>query len=132
MNNDTVFYGILKSGEVLELKNDSDFDNFNLAFLIKKDFIRNTLKGFPIFNYSIFIKGKMVNNRTIKWGNISCRFPEKDIWDSVSGNNHKGVVSKIILNETFELTFLQKNTKETIVEIMELLIFFKNHNTKLL
>lgn len=132
-NKHIFFYGILKNGEVIECTSDNAFNNRNLAYLIKGDFIRNTTKGFCIFEYSLFIKDILIDNRTINWGNIKCKLPEKDIWGSVSGKSHQGVIFKIILNNKFELTFsFQEHSIETIKEIMELLIFFKKHNTTLI
>lgn len=127
------FYGLLKSGEVIECNSDNALNNGDLVYLIKGDFIRSTPKEFSIFEYSLFIKDVKNDDRTINWGNIKCKLPEKDIWGSVSGKSNQGVIFNIILNDKFELTFpFQDHSIETIKEIMDLLNFFKNHNTTLI
>lgn len=129
-NKKIFFYGILKSGEVIECNSDNAFSNNNIMYLIKGDFIRSTPKEFSIFEYSLFNNNSKLENRTIKWGNIKCTLPKSDIWGSVTGKNHQGVIFKIILNDTFEITFpFQDHSIETIKEIMNLLIYLTNHNT---
>ena len=124
------FYGILKDGNVLELNSDDAFTNPHIVYLIKGDLDRKTPKGFSIFKYSLFVKDKRVEDRVINWGNIKCKLPENDIWGSTNGGNNNGVIFQITLNDKFILTFsFQNHSVDTIKEMMNFLILFKNYNT---
>lgn len=127
--NKKFYYGILKDGDVVEFNSDNAFYNKNINYLIKGDFIRKTHKGFSIFGYSIFKQNLKIDNQTINFGNLICKIPKTDIWGSVSGKNHNGVIFKIIINEKIELTFpFQDHSIEIFKEIFNLLKFLSNHN----
>ena len=134
MEKKNIFFGILISGEVIEFKDKSAFDDAlkhpSYIYLLRGDWKRNTEKNFKIFRYSLFSKSENVENRILKWGNIECELPKTDIWDSVHGGSHNGVTFKVVLNKIFILTFhSEKHSIDTIKELMDFLNFLKSHNT---
>lgn len=134
MENKSIYFGILKNGEVVELDNINVFNDALkdtlYVYLLRGDWKRNTEKNFKIFQYSLFLKGEKVENRILKWGNIECELPERDIWGSVNGGRHNGIIFKIVLNKIFDMTFYsEKHSIITIKELMDFLNFLKHHNT---
>ena len=130
MNDEIIFFfGILSSGDVIELDSNDFFKNHQVIYGLQGSLSRETPAGFKIFEYSLFSKNSRINDRVIKWGNIKCELPEKDEWGSVNGGSHNGVIFKAILNDKFILTFNSANHSiEPIKQLMDILVSLKNHN----